>query len=408
MSSPQRSRLVRRLALLAALIVALAAPGPVSRPAFAAALTTPSVRVLVLEHTRSVRVTMQGPCLVASLSKPIPTRVLDAVRWQEVRPSPQGLQVGRAVFATDRLRLAPTQHPTLLLNGTSYRGALLIVRRDDHQLLVVNEVPLEEYLKGVVPREVDARWPTETLKAQAIVARTFTLQQIADRAGQAFDVTPKWPQLYGGPSDERPRSSEAVEATRGLVVTAGGRLLITYYHTVCGGRTEDADAVWPMVKSPSLSSVECLFCRGAPHGRWTAVVSDEELTAALAPQGVAVGPISDIQAGLRNRSGRVTTVTVIGPGGSTTVSALSLRAALGPNRVRSTNFTVRSDDGRWPEGRGTASTGRSRWVFEGIGWGHGVGLCQWGAARLGQRRFTAQQILEFYYPGAEIVSWPRS
>ena len=384
-----RPHLAHRLVLVSALTVAAAAG-----PGFAIA-AEPSVRILLLERTASVRVTVQGPCRASSLSKSLPPTVLETVRWQEVRPSSKGLQVGRTPFATDRLRLAPMESSMITVNGVKRRGALLILRREDGQLLVTNEVPLEDYLKGVVPREVDARWPTETLKAQAIVARTFTLRQVADRAGHEFDVTPTWPQLSGGLSDERPRATEAVEATRGLVLTTGGQLLLTYYHTVCGGRTEDAEAVWPTVRSPSLRSVECSYCRGAPRFHWLLVVSGETFTTALAPRGVPVGPVAEIQLGPRNRSGRVTTVTVVGADGSTTiVPALHVRAALGPNRWRSTHFTVHRDDGRW--------------IVEGFGWAHGVGLCQWGAARLGQRKWTAPAILEFYYPGAELGQWTPS
>lgn len=389
LSPAQHSPVPHRLALAAALTVAaVAGAGP-----GLAAEAGPSVRILLLERAASVRVTVQGPCRVSSLSKPLPPTVMKAVRWQEVRPSPQGLQVGRTAFATDRLRLAPTESPTITVNGVKRRGALLMTRRADGQLLVTNEVPLEDYLKGVVPREVDARWPMETLKAQAIVARTFTLRQVADRAGHDFDVTPTWPQLSGGLSDERPRATEAVQATRGLVLTTGSHPLLTYYHTVCGGRTEDAEAVWPAVRSPSLRSVECPYCRGAPRFHWLLVVSDETLTTALAPHGVPRGLVTDIQLGPRNRSGRVATMTVVSAdGATTTIPVLQVRAALGPNRWRSTHFTVRPDDGRW--------------VVEGFGWGHGVGLCQWGAARLGQRKWTAPAILEFYYPGAELGQWP--
>lgn len=384
MSPAQRPRFPHRLALLAALIVGGASG--------AAAAAAPAVRVEVLAETPSVRVTVDGPCEVRTGSDHAFLKTVPELRWQLVQPSPRGLQIGTLTVGAQQVHLVPSKRSWIRLNGTRSRGALTILRRDATHVQVVNEMPLEDYLKGVVPREVDARWPMETLKAQAIIARTFTLQQIADRAGQPFDVTMIWPQLYGGLLDERPRATEAVDATRGLVVTSGHQLVLTYYHTVCGGRTEDVEAVWPSVHSPSLRSVECPYCRGAPRFRWTLTVSDDELTQALARHDVAAGVVTDVQLGPRNRSGRVTTVAIVGADGSQTVPAGPLRAALGPNRLRSTSFTVRREQGRW--------------IFEGTGWGHGVGLCQWGAARLGQRKQTAQQILEFYYPGAEIVSWP--
>ncbi len=385
MPPAQPPRFADCLALLAALIVGGASG--------ATAAAAPAVRVEVLAETPSVRVTVDGPCEVRTGSDRAFLKTVPELRWQLVQPSPRGLQIGTLTVPAQQVHLVPSKRSWIRLNGTRSRGALIILRRDATHVQVVNEMLLEDYLKGVVPREVDARWPMETLKAQAIIARTFTLQQIADCAGQPFDVTMIWPQLYGGLLDERPRATEAVDATRGLVVTSGHQLVLTYYHTVCGGRTEDVEAVWPSVRSPSLRSVECPYCRGAPHERWTVSLGAEALEQALARQGIVVGAVTDLQAGPRNRSGRVTTVTVVGADGSARVPALQLRTALGPNRLRSTNFTVRS------EGR--------RWLFQGVGWGHGVGLCQWGAARLGQRKQTAKKILAIYYPGAEIVSWPK-
>ncbi|MBI4227622.1 MAG: SpoIID/LytB domain-containing protein [Candidatus Omnitrophica bacterium] len=352
----------------------------------------------VLDDAPSLRVTVNGPCRLLPGGDRTAATTIQKFRWGLIQPTRDGLQAGRSAWtgrAGRQLQVVPTDDSVIFLNGVRYRGALTILRNNAGSLQVNNDVPLEQYLKGVVSREVDARWPMAALEAQAIVARTFTIRQVQDRAGQAFDVTMRWPQLYGGLQDERPRATQAVERTRGLVVTAGGRLVLTYYHTVCGGRTEDAEAVWPSVKSPALRSVECIYCRRAPHYRWSLAVSSEELAQALAGGGVDVGPLTDLQLGPRNRSGRVTTVTVIGLGGAATVSAVQLRAELGSNRLRSANCTVQP-------------SGNDRWIFEGFGWGHGVGLCQWGASGLAQRRQTAQQILQFYYPGTEITTWPAS
>lgn len=312
----------------------------------------------------------------------------EALRWQEVRSHPNGLAVGSRVFRADQLSIVPGELTTVFVNGARHRGALTIRRTGAQQLQVVNVLPLEEYVKGVVPSEVDARWPMETLKAQAILARTMTLRQLADRAAHPYDVTRTWPQLYGGILAERGRAAQAVEATRGLVLTHEGRLLPAYYHTICGGMTEDGPAVFPAATQAPLRRVACASCRRAPHYQWRVSVRPGEWDQRMRRHAIRVGPVTGIVLGAPNASGRVTTVTIEGPQGRETLSATRFRAMLGPNRLRSTRFQVRRIG--------------SDWMFEGQGWGHGVGLCQWGAAGLGQRQQTAEQVLAFYYPGAEI------
>lgn len=353
-----------------------------------AAAAEPVVRVEVLAAAASVRVTVPGPCQVLELPSRRVLTTFPSLAWQEARPTPQGVRLGPWQSSAPQIQILPTDSPLIFLNGARYRGRLTLVRVDAARLQIVNAVPLEAYLRGVVPAEVDARWPMEALKAQAIIARTFTLLQITDRAAQPFDVTASWPQLYGGLAAERPRATQAVELTRGLILTAGGSLLPTYYHTVCGGRTEDVGQLWPKTQRAPLRGVECRHCRRAPQFHWTLAVDDGALRRALQRGGVSVGAVRQVAITSRNRSGRVVGLRVAGDEGTVTVPAPRWRAWLGANRLRSTNFVIRRRAGGW--------------VFDGYGWGHGVGLCQWGAAALGQRKRTAEQILAFYYPGAEI------
>jgi len=379
-----------RASLLPSVILLLA--GVLAGPPSAGA-AEPVVRVEIIPDTPAARVTVLGPCRVIDLADRHVVNTVAGLRWQEIRPRAEGIQVGRSVVRSRRVQIAPAGDLLLMVNGVRCRGALNIVRLDDDRLQLISEMPLEEYLKGVVPTEIDHRWPIETLKAQAIVARTFTRRQAADRAGHDFDVTKVWPQLYGGLPAERSRAAQAVEATRGMVLIFEGHLLPAYYHTVCGGHTEDAGRVWPAIQQAPLRGVPCHYCQRAPHGHWRFEMSEEEVGQRLQRLGLGGRPVMGLTVVARDASGRVTTVAVESTQGTSRVSSVQLRAVLGPNRLRSTNFVIAHPD--------------SRWVFQGSGWGHGVGLCQWGAARLGQQRQTAAQILAYYYPGAELVEWPR-
>ncbi|MBI4313416.1 MAG: SpoIID/LytB domain-containing protein [Candidatus Omnitrophica bacterium] len=385
MPSFKRAHLPDRLPLLPALIFFAAA---VFSPSVAWAAPA-SVRVEVIDKTPSVHMTVPGPGLISSGSSV--RKEIDDLRWQEVRPVALGLQVGRMTFPVNRLTIAPRESGLIYLNGAKYRGAMTIVRLSSEEIQVINAIPLEEYLKGVVPSESDHRWPMETLKAQAIIARTFTLLQLADRAGHEYDVTKKWPQLYGGYRSERERGILAVTSTEGLVLIDEGKLLNTYYFTVCGGTTEDGPAVFPKATQPALKSVRCNHCRRAAHYHWTLRMNAQEIGEALARGSVQVGSLTGIALGPRNRSGRLTALTFKGTEDSTSLPAVRWRSLAGPNKLRSTRFSVQRKG--------------EDWIFEGRGWGHGVGLCQWGAAGLGRQRYTAEQILEYYYPGARVIRW---
>jgi len=390
MPPPQLAPVVARAPLFPSVILLLV--GLLAGPASARAAEA-VVRVQIIPDAPSARITVLGPCRIIDLAGRTVVSTLPQLRWQEIRPRAEGIQVGRSVIRSRRVQIAPAGDWLIAVNGVRYRGALNIIRLDDSYLQLISEMPLEEYLKGVVPTEIDHRWPLETLKAQAIVARTFTRRQVADRAGHDFDVTKVWPQLYGGLPAERSRAAEAVEATRGRVLMFEGHLLPAYYHTVCGGHTEDASRVWPAIQQAPLRGVPCHYCQRAPHGHWRFEMSEEEVGQRLQRLGLGGRPVMGLTVVARDASGRVTTVAVESTQGTSCVSSVQLRAVLGPNRLRSTNFVIAHPD--------------SRWVFQGSGWGHGVGLCQWGAARLGQQRQTAAQILAYYYPGAELVEWPR-
>ncbi len=271
-----------------------------------------------------------------------------------------------------------------------YRGAIE-VRPRPWGLLLVNVVPVEDYLIGVVPEEMPSGYPLEAIKAQAVTARTYALGNHSKHASEGYDLCDyNNCQTYGGVAAEKPRTTEAVNATRGLVLTYGGKIASVMYSTDCGGVTQDSSETRPNSKIPYLASVT--EPTDIAHCSWELSFALQELEAKLIAAGIdkAAG-LTGVRVSKTGASGRAIELEITGENGAATISGLALRNALGPRALKSLLFTIEAS----PDGGVT---------FKGKGFGHGVGLCQVGARGLASppRSFTFQQILAHYFPGAEV------
>ena len=295
-----------------------------------------------------------------------------------------GLRVGsRTQGSVWRLR-----EEGLQVDGLRVRGGVE-VRRTPGGLAVVNVVPLESYVAGSVGREIYAGWAPETLKAQAVVTRTYALHRSAERGGAAWDLAGDTSgQVYGGLDAESGPVVTAVRATRGEWLAWRGEPILAVFHSSSGGRTAAAEEVWGQTL-PYLVSVEVEGEEGSPDTYWRATVSRPTLGRAFAPLGVRVGTIRELRVVDRWPSGRARTVRVRGRDGEETVGARAVREALGTQVIRSTLFQTRATD--------------DAVVFIGSGHGHGVGMSQWGAEAMARRGASYHEILAAFYPGAELV-----
>ncbi len=290
-------------------------------------------------------------------------------------------------------------------------------------ITVINQVNLEEYLYSVVPSEIPAYWPQESLEAQAIAARSYTLANLGRFSSRGFDLMGSVRSAsYRGASNEAERTTAAVDATRGKVLIHDGKPLDAVYSANSGGYTESGESVWrypsalQAVSDPTLPErtsflppeelARWLADRPASFSsepglhspsayRWHAWVSAEEISARLRSRGTEVGRIISLTSTGRGISGRVEKVRIQGTGGETEVRGDSIRSALGG--LRSNLFVseaVLGADGL-PES----------FLFTGGGWGHGVGMDQSGAAGMAAAGWTAEEILAHYYPGTAIEDY---
>ncbi len=290
-----------------------------------------------------------------------------------------GLALGRV------LRLEPLGDSLLSWKGRAYRGSFE-VRAEGNILKVMNALDLEDYLRGVVPAEMPPNWPLEALKAQAVAARSYVL---AARDGELdYDVCATvLCQVYGGASAEHPRTDEAVLATRGLVLSYGGAVAKAYYHSHSGGYLASSLEVW----GHALPYLQERADVGSPppHDRWAVHLDPHVVGSSLARAGLDVGPVHALQVLDYTTSGRVYRARFAGDRGQVVLQGTELTRLLRSWGLKSTRFIMRAP-----------------LLVQGGGYGHGVGMSQYGAYTMAQRGQNFEEILQFYYPDTELALLP--
>ena len=244
----------------------------------------------------------------------------------------------------------------------------------------------------MVASEIPHNWHPETLKAQAVASRTYALYQKRVAEGRHYHLlATEDSQMYNGRTGERPSTSQAVRETAGQVLVYEGELIPAFYHSSCGGHTEEATKLWD-IREPYLQGVDCDCQDISKYGQWERTFSVDTIARALRKRGYPVRQITAATLGAITPAGRVRDVAIRHVGGATVVPAEALRAAVGNALLPSVFFELE-----------LSQTGRDL-VFSGRGMGHGVGMCQWGAEEMARRKFGYRAILGHYYPGTELAA----
>ncbi len=283
---------------------------------------------------------------------------------------------------------AVSKSPFIELNGKRYRGLIELRRRQNGLLLAVNELDVEEYLRGVVASEIPHDWEQQALKAQAVASRTFALYQKRMSGSRPYHlVSTVGGQVYDGRSGERREADRAVRDTEGEVITYDGEIIPAFYHSSCGGHTESAFELWGL-DVPYLQGVDCECQRISRYGVWEKRFSAAQIATALGKIGYRMDGLSEAAIDGITPAGRVKQVVLRHAGGSLSLAAERFRSALGTTSIPSVFFELEVQGGEL--------------VISGRGMGHGVGLCQWGAQEMALRGYDYQSILAYYYPGTRL------
>jgi len=346
-----------------------------------------TVRVLVAEGRTSLKVASTGGLTITDVTG---RRILAQRGGSEpfhLVPHGSVVLIRETRTSAPTLLVWPGRTRTVSLEGQAYRGRLE-VQRLNGSLAAVNVVDLEEYLEGVLKDEILPGWPAEAAKAMAVAARTYAIYMMEQNPGGVFHLRATTAsQVYGGATGEDPRTSWAVQATRGQILTFGGQPIPAFYHACSGGATEDAlDVFGP--NFDTIIGVRDQFSLSCPYALWIERLSWREVERALQRGGYSTGQLLRIEDLQRSRTGRILRLAIHHTRGTLILEGKRFREALGNDVIRSTDFEVR------------ATT--SGFTFVGRGWGHGVGLSQWGAKEMADLAFQHQDILKFYYPLADL------
>ncbi|MDR0653569.1 MAG: SpoIID/LytB domain-containing protein [Synergistaceae bacterium] len=412
-----------------------------------------------------------------------------------VKASGGGLSVGAAVLS---FPVTATAKGPVGWENVKYRGKLTFIKAGSG-FTVINELPLEDYVRGILKAEMAADWPFEALKAQAILARTYAVRNRGrfGKRGYDFDAGEN-SQVYRGVNAESPLTDKAVLETAGMVLTWNGSPADIYYHSDSGGATADAADVWGSVR-PYLRVQREAVQYTSPNSTWNTTLSEDQVTSILSKMKQNVGKVLGIDVATVDAAGRAVTLKVTGERGTANVKAHAFRMAAGSRVIKSTNFQISRDGNApaprttptpsptttqtptptpkpqaapstpakpakgdpliamikagmftpkelidmlsYPEKRGdyikigyermnepapeneaspnpeppaaetpvpspaapqTSQTGTGAFVFSGRGWGHGVGLSQWGAKAMAEKGTKCGEILGHYFPGTKI------
>ncbi|MCB9654158.1 MAG: SpoIID/LytB domain-containing protein [Deltaproteobacteria bacterium] len=274
--------------------------------------------------------------------------------------------------------------------GGLYLGRLEIVpdpgARAGDRLLVINRLPLEVYLLGIIGSEMNPTWPLDALKAQAVAARTYAMQRRMMRraANKAYDLeSTVLSQVYKGADQIRPLVIQAVKETRGEVLSYRHDLVEALFHSTCGGHTASAEEVFGR-EIPYLVERPCAWCRESTRYRWHVAVPLDEVSKKLNAARLLRSSVNNVE---RDSDDGDVLIEVRGAKDKR-LKPREVRAAVGYTRLFSNRFV--------------AETSGHKVVFDGQGFGHGVGMCQWGARGMALAGYTYREILVQYYKGASI------
>ena len=282
------------------------------------------------------------------------------------------------------LIIEPQDNGHVWIGDRWYRGTTRLIRQKNG-ITVINNVDLEDYLYSVVGAEAVSSWPIEALKAQAVAARSYALYKSIKESNGVYDVdTTVGTQVYKGLDTEYTTTHEAVNSTLGQVMTYNDEVILAAFHSSSGGYTENVEDVWSS-PLPYLRSVVD-YDRQSPVFEWQQLIPVKKIKSLVA----GIGQIKGLQPAKMTPHGRIITMKVTGDRGSKTVSGKELREAL---ELRSTLFRI--------------STEGENLRIKGRGYGHGLGLSQWGAYYLAQQGVDYNQILAHYYQNANLTKLDR-
>lgn len=355
-----------------------------------------NIRVSIIEKSsHPVTIKFDGPSTATALnSKKVLIWKKNFPRQCAIRPVPAGGFYINGVFVdTTEFEIFLEDGTKAVIKDKQWIKKLHVSRDGRGRISVVNVIPVEEYVQGVVEHEMPTSWPIEALKAQAVASRTFSVYRMLVGGAKPYDVKANF--MAYAPSTGNEQTQKAVADTSGIVMIFKGRLFPSFFHAMCGGVTDYAGNNW-MYPFRFPDNVEyCSFCsEHTGKVTWRATLDTVQIERKLKAAGFRVADIRGIYPHKVSAvSERVTEIRVESRLEPVFIRTNAFRNAMGFHKLKSNYFKIIK--------RG------SKYVFIGLGRGHGAGMCQYGAKQMAQEGRNFEMILKYYYPGIEFrkIRW---
>ncbi len=361
--------------------------------------TPPNIRVLLHNNIKEIQIEINQPYSISDFKS-------DEILADRVNLKKSILYLKSGDFRTravsaDSTHNAPatfikangnvcifTDNGFVKLKKSKYSGKLILVPNKDDRFSILEEIGIEEYLPGVIEGEMPIMWNDDALQAQVIAVRTYTIYKRKIKANALYHIN-KLDLAYKGSYMNQERIKELVDKTRGTVMVYDWKLFPGYFHSTCGGHTEDINLVFNLKSIPPLSGVDCGYCTNSKYYHWKKRLGRNVIQSKLNATKTKVKRIRKISTEQIGPGGHCATIKIDHTGGTKRVNANDFRVIIGPNNLRSTSFSIKNSG--------------SSFVFDGKGWGHGVGLCQYGTQNMAKSGFRWYDILRYYYPEIDLV-----
>ncbi|TLD43002.1 MAG: hypothetical protein JETT_0685 [Candidatus Jettenia ecosi] len=347
----------------------------------------PVIRVLLVKDVREARLAIDD-CyqIIDSLANIIDQD--QGLQKSTISINKGSISVGSKYYNTNEIRITTLREGRIEFNNTRYRGEIRILQQPNDRFSVIEEVDLESFIAGVVGSEMPKAWNEEALRAQAIIARTYAMYKRKVKQDKAYHLD-MLELAYRGMSNETVRINKIVQETKGIIMVYNWNIFPAYFHSTCGGHTENCSHVFGDDSIPPLRGVVCNYCNNSKYSLWSKDISKSDIEKKLKEANIYVSNIHTINALDQGLGEHCSRIEIISANGTREMSANGFRLLIGPNYLYSTAFDSRSN-------------GKSI-TFSGKGLGHGVGLCQYGAQNMAKNGFGYESILKHYYPKIELV-----
>ncbi|MDR1259904.1 MAG: SpoIID/LytB domain-containing protein [Endomicrobium sp.] len=278
----------------------------------------------------------------------------------------------------------------IFIESKPYRGYFIVKESNDSKLNVINVLSIEDYIKGVLPKEIGSDWELEALKAQAVISRTYAISNLNKHLSQGFDLcSTTHCQVYGGAGVETDTCNKALLLTQHEFLTYNRKFANTVFHANCGGHTENPKYIWNWkIVPPYLKGVKCYYCKNAPYTNWEKTLDESFIRKKLLNNN-NIGKIKNIKIIDKTNIGTAKKIEILHSNGKLILNAYKFRLIVDAWQIKSHSFY-------------SIKNYNNKFNFKGKGWGHKVGLCQWGAKFMAEKGKNYRDILYYFYPGTKI------